>query len=167
LRLFSNLRDDLHSAGTATNHVGPNSALNYRFSCLNLSKALILSGYDTVGDNFLFADMHLGFLLSSQGRSETSDFIIFQGTLSLTSADSQLVKLHNEIFGLNSKLLSQQMDSRFSHLLLPVSLRQFSNQFFFCVLADFRMKRSMETLSPQKSLPTRKSRVQISSSGVG
>jgi hypothetical protein len=58
------------------------------------------------------------------------------------------------------------MDSRFSHLLLPVSLPQFSNYFFPCVFADFDMKCPMKTLSPQESVPAWTSGVKISSPTV-
>src|SRR5918999_2480656 len=59
------------------------------------------------------------------------------------------------------------MNSRFYHLLLPVSLRQLSYQFFLCFLADFRMKSSIETLSPYKRAPAWRRAVEISSPSVG
>jgi hypothetical protein len=58
------------------------------------------------------------------------------------------------------------MDSRFSHLLLPVSLPQFSNYFFPCVFADFDMKCPMKTLFPQEAEPAWTSGVKISSPTV-
>src|SRR5262245_11567275 len=59
------------------------------------------------------------------------------------------------------------MDSRFSHLLLPVSLSQFANYFFPCVLADLHMKSPIKTLSPQEGIPAWTSEVKISSPPVG
>jgi len=55
------------------------------------------------------------------------------------------------------------MNSGFSHLSLSVALHQFANQFFFCVLADFRTKRPVKTLSPQESLPASTRNMKISS----
>jgi hypothetical protein len=44
-----------------------------------------------------------------------------------------------------------------------MSLHQFANQFFFRVLADFRTKRPVQTLSPQESLPASTRNMKISS----
>src|SRR5262245_37934128 len=59
------------------------------------------------------------------------------------------------------------MDSRFSHLLLPVSLSQFANYFFPYVPADLHMKNPMKALSPQEGVPAWTSGVKISSPTVG
>jgi hypothetical protein len=56
-------RGNLDSAGPATNHVGANPALNDGLACLNFARALVIGRDNSIGNNLLFANVHVRFFL--------------------------------------------------------------------------------------------------------
>ena len=161
--LFFGLRN-FYSTRAATNNIRANPALHNGFARLDVSQALVLGLHHAIGDNFFFPDMDLGLLLRGQGRANACDLIVLEGALGLAPSHTQLVKLGDEVLCLHPQFFSQQMDSCFSHLLLPVSLLQILNESFFRVLVDRHVKRPAERFSPQESLPAFLIVVQIAAS---
>jgi hypothetical protein len=94
---------DFDSAGAATNDISPHAAFHNRFPGSDFSRVLIFRFNHSIGNDFLFAYMNLGAFLSGKGGTNPGHFIILEGTLSLSPPEPQLVKLGDELFGLDSQ----------------------------------------------------------------